>query len=74
MKVDQPVGDGELDDDGHGENAQRGKARAQTEHQEDRQEHFAQAGEERHGQRRRIREGLAQNVQAELFLEEIAGT
>ncbi|MNY78191.1 hypothetical protein D3C86_2183440 [compost metagenome] len=73
MEVDETIGDGELDDDGHGEDAQGGKAGTKAQYQEDRQDDLAHAGKERHGQWRRIGEGLAKDMQTELLLKEIAG-
>lgn len=44
--MDRPaVGDGELDDEGHDEQSERGKARADPEREKDRQDDLARAGE-----------------------------
>src|SRR5215472_2759004 len=64
------VGHGQLDDQGHEEQSECGKAGAKSKDQQDREEDFPRSGKEGHHRRRRKMVWAARQVQHELICEQ----
>jgi len=74
MEIRPSVGNDELDHTGHDEQAQRGEARAQSQHQHDRQYDLGNTGDVGCEERHRDIIDAAENMKLELLLEQIGST